>query len=40
VDEIILPRDTRKKIIQALKILENKEEFLPARKKMHGSAPT
>jgi len=40
VDEIILPRDTRKKIIQALRILEKKEEALPARKKMHGSAPT
>jgi len=40
VDEIILPRDTRKKIIQALRILEKKEESLPARKKMHGSAPT
>ena len=40
VDEIILPRDTRKKIIQALRILEKKEESLPVRKKMHGSAPT
>jgi propionyl-CoA carboxylase beta chain len=40
VDEIILPRDTRKKIIQGLRILENKQESLPARKKMHGSAPT
>ncbi len=40
VDEIILPRDTRKKIIEALRILEAKEESLPARKKMHGSAPT
>jgi propionyl-CoA carboxylase beta chain len=40
VDEIILPRDTRKKIIQALRILENKTEVLPPRKKMHGSAPT
>jgi len=40
VDEIILPRDTRKKIIEALRILENKVETLPARKKMHGSSPT
>jgi acetyl-CoA carboxylase carboxyltransferase component len=40
VDEIILPRDTRKKIIQALRLLENKVESLPPRKKMHGSAPT
>jgi len=39
VDEIILPRDTRKTIIQALKILEKKQEVLPERKKMHGSAP-
>ena len=40
VDEIILPKDTRKKIIQALRLPENKEESLPPRKKMHGSAPT
>ncbi len=40
VDEVILPRDTRKKIIQALRILDDKEESLPTRKKMHGSAPT
>ena len=40
VDEIIPPSDTRKKIIQALGLLENKEESLPPRKKMHGSAPT
>ncbi|MEW6441915.1 MAG: carboxyl transferase domain-containing protein [bacterium] len=40
VDEIILPRDTRRKIIQALRILEKKQERLPARRKMHGSAPT
>jgi propionyl-CoA carboxylase beta chain len=40
VDEIILPRDTRKKIIQALRILENKNETLPPRKKMHGAPPT
>jgi acetyl-CoA carboxylase carboxyltransferase component len=40
VDEIILPRDTRKKIIQGLIILEQKTESLPLRKKMHGSSPT
>jgi len=40
VDEIILPRDTRTRIIQALRILENKAETLPRRKKTHGSAPT
>jgi len=40
VDEIILPRDTRKKIIQALKTTENKVETLPPRKKVHGSSPT
>jgi propionyl-CoA carboxylase beta chain len=40
VDEIILPKDTRKRIVQALRILENKKETLPARKKQHGSSPT
>jgi methylmalonyl-CoA decarboxylase subunit alpha len=40
VDEIILPRDTRKKIIQGLRILEHKTESLPPRKKTHGSSPT
>ncbi len=40
VDEIILPRDTRKRIIQALRLLENKQEMLPERRKIHGSAPT
>ena len=40
VDEIILPKDTRKKIIRALDITENKKETLPPRKKRHGSSPT
>lgn len=40
VDEVILPKDTRKKIIQALKITANKKETLPPRKKSHGSSPT
>jgi propionyl-CoA carboxylase beta chain len=40
VDEIILPKDTRKKIIEALKITENKQESLPPRRKQHGSSPS
>lgn len=40
VDEIVLPKDTRKKIIEALKITENKQETLPLRKKRHGSSPS
>lgn len=40
VDEIILPKETRRKIIQALRITENKKEALPPRKKAHGSSPT
>ncbi len=40
VDEIVLPKDTRRKIIEALKITENKQEPLPPRKKRHGSAPS
>jgi propionyl-CoA carboxylase beta chain len=40
VDEILLPKDTRKRIVQALGILENKKETLPPRKKQHGSSPT
>ena len=39
IDEIIEPRDTRKKIIQALNITRNKKETLPARAKIHGSPP-
>ena len=39
IDEIIEPKDTRKKIIQALNITRNKEERLPARAKIHGSPP-
>jgi acetyl-CoA carboxylase carboxyltransferase component len=39
IDEIILPKDTRKKIIEALEITRNKKERLPARAKIHGSAP-
>lgn len=40
VDEIVLPKDTRKKIIEALAITANKKEILPPRKKRHGSAPS
>ena len=37
VDAIIQPRETRKKLIQALAMLENKREKLPAKK--HGNIP-
>jgi len=40
IDEIILPKDTRKKIIEALEITRNKRERLPARAKGHGTSPT
>jgi acetyl-CoA carboxylase carboxyltransferase component len=40
VDEIILPRDTRKKIIEALEVTRNKREKLPRRAKIHTSPPT
>ena len=40
VDEIILPAETRKKIIEALELTGNKEEKLPQRAKIHGTSPT
>jgi acetyl-CoA carboxylase carboxyltransferase component len=40
VDEIILPRDTRKKIIEALEVTRNKRQTLPRRAKMHTAPPT
>ncbi|MEW5721544.1 MAG: carboxyl transferase domain-containing protein [Thermodesulfobacteriota bacterium] len=40
VDEIIEPRDTRRKIIEALALTETKMEKPPRRAKTHGSAPT
>ena len=40
VDEIILPADTRKKIIEALELTRNKHEKLPRRAKNHGTSPT
>ena len=39
VDDLILPQDTRKKIIEASEITRNKSEELPARAKIHGSPP-
>ena len=40
IDEIILPAETRSKIIEALRLTEKKVEKLPARAKNHGTAPT
>jgi propionyl-CoA carboxylase beta chain len=40
IDEIILPADTRKKIIEALELTANKHENLPQRAKNHGTSPT
>jgi propionyl-CoA carboxylase beta chain len=40
VDEIIEPKDTRKKIIEALAITRSKHDELPARAKIHGTSPT
>ncbi len=40
VDEIILPADTRKKIIEALELTRNKHEKRPSRAKVHGTNPT
>lgn len=37
VDEVILPEDTRKKLIKAFKMLENKVDKLPRKK--HGNIP-
>jgi propionyl-CoA carboxylase beta chain len=37
VDEVILPEETREKLIQAFKMLENKAEKLPPKK--HGNIP-
>jgi len=39
VDEIILPADTRKKIIEALELTRNKNEKLPPRAKGHSAPP-
>jgi propionyl-CoA carboxylase beta chain len=40
VDEIVLPKDTRTKIIEALALTRNKREDPPARAKNHGAPPT
>ncbi len=40
VDEIVLPSDTRRKIIEALALTAGKHEELPRRAKSHGSPPT
>jgi acetyl-CoA carboxylase carboxyltransferase component len=40
VDEIIEPRDTRKKIIEALESSRNRVEKRPSRAKNHGASPT
>ena len=40
VDEIIEPKDTRKRIIEALEVTRNKREKLPRRAKRHGTGPT
>jgi acetyl-CoA carboxylase carboxyltransferase component len=39
IDEIILPKDTRKKLIQALAMTRNKHEKLPDRAKNHTTPP-
>jgi len=39
VDEIILPADTRTKIIEALELTRNKNETLPPRAKGHSTPP-
>ena len=40
VDEVIEPKDTRKRISEALEITKNKKETLPKRAKALGTAPT
>jgi propionyl-CoA carboxylase beta chain len=37
IDEVILPEETRRKLIKTFKMLENKEVVLPKRK--HGNIP-
>ncbi len=37
VDEVIIPKDTRRKLIKAFAMLENKSDHLP--KKKHGNIP-
>jgi propionyl-CoA carboxylase beta chain len=40
IDEIILPKDTRRRIIEALAVTRNKKEKLPERAKIHTAPPT
>ncbi len=40
VDEVIEPKDTRKRIIEALELTKGKQESLPKRAKRHGTGPT
>jgi propionyl-CoA carboxylase beta chain len=37
VDEVIMPRETRKKLLRALNLLETKRESMPPKK--HGNIP-
>ena len=37
IDEVIYPRDTRIKLIEAFKMLENKVDKIPSKK--HGNIP-
>ena len=37
VDEVILPRETRKKLVRALGLLETKRDSMPPKK--HGNIP-
>jgi propionyl-CoA carboxylase beta chain len=37
IDEVIEPRDTRRRLIQALEILQNKRDSNPPKK--HGNIP-
>jgi propionyl-CoA carboxylase beta chain len=37
VDEVIMPRETRKKLLRALMLLDNKRESMPPKK--HGNIP-
>jgi propionyl-CoA carboxylase beta chain len=37
IDEVIFPRDTRRRLIRALQVLEGKEADVPRRK--HGNIP-
>ncbi|MCF8119243.1 MAG: propionyl-CoA carboxylase [Deltaproteobacteria bacterium] len=40
VDEIIPPKETRKRIIEALELTRNKKDTVPARAKLRGTGPT